>query len=277
MQDLRQIIWLASYPKSGNTWLRAFLANYFFETDGPASFEHYQRISSGDTSADGYREIAGVDPARLNNVQYMAVRRRYLEQIAGEGKARFVKTHCANIKLERAPLIPPDLTQRAIYLVRHPMDMLVSYADHWGVPLEEAAEQIQNPANAVPPGLRTAMQYLGAWADHVKGWTTTRAFPVLVLRYEDMLEDADAAFRKVLKHIQAPLDESVLADAIRRTSFDALAEQEQASGFPERGPNQEKFFRKGKAGQWRSLVPPDLVEAFSKANRKPMEKFKYLE
>ena len=276
MNDPKTLIWLASYPKSGNTWVRAFLANYLLESDGPAGFEAIERISSGDVSGPSYAELSGCHPARMPPGAYPKVRYQHLSRIAHSGApVNFVKTHSSCGRIGQHWLIPADLTRQAIYVVRHPLDMLVSYADHWGITLKAAAFQIGADKNMIAPNDRTAAQFLGSWSNHVKGWTQTRDFPVLTLRYEDMLEDPEKAFTRVLHHIGAPVEQPTLLEAIENTSFEKLANLEAEQGFAERGPQQERFFRKGTAGQWKDQVPQDIVEQVVKDHGSVMRKLRY--
>jgi hypothetical protein len=277
MTEARTIVWLASYPKSGNTWLRAFLANYLFEFDGPASFEAVQRISTGDASGPAYAELSGRDPRRLTLPEYVETRRRHLARIANGGApVNFVKTHAPNGRVGGAALIPAGLTRQAIHLVRHPLDLLVSYADHWGIGLAAAARQIADAKNAVPATARSAVQFLGSWSGHVASWTGARDFPVMTLRYEDMMADSERAFTAVLRHIGAPVDGAVLARAIDAASFRRLAAMETAGGFPERGPMQKRFFREGRIGQWHDAVPEAVAQRVIRDHRAAMQRLGYL-
>ncbi|MEM7744350.1 MAG: sulfotransferase domain-containing protein [Pseudomonadota bacterium] len=272
----KTLIWLASYPKSGNTWLRAFLANYLFDTDGPATFEHVQRVSSGDCSRPSYEELARGNPDDLKPGPFVKLRHQHLGRIAGNGApVNFVKTHAPYRQLSGQPLIPPWLTRSAIYMIRHPLDMLVSYADHWGVDHGHAARMIADKRNAVGPSPKTVAQYLGNWSDHVKSWRDTRDIPVLVIRYEDMLADPHAAFTQVLDHMQAPIDGAVLDQAIKHASFESLVASEAAGGFPERGPHQTRFFREGRTGTGREVLPPEIVDKVLSDHRSVMEKHGY--
>lgn len=276
MAGARTIVWLASYPKSGNTWLRAFLANYLFETDGPASFEAVQSVSTGDSPGPVYARLAGRDHRGLTLPQYFDARARHLQGVATRGAVNLVKTHCANARFGDAWLIPAALTLGAIHLVRHPLDMLVSYADHWGIDLDRAARQIADPKNTIPASEKTAPQFLGAWSDHVASWTGTRDFPVLTLRYEDMLADPEPAFAAVVRHIGAPLDRAVLARAVEAASFPVLAAMETAGGFPERSPAQARFFRAGRTDQWRDAVPDKIAHRVTRDHRAAMKRLEYL-
>lgn len=255
MTGSRTLVWLASYPKSGNTWLRAFLANYFIDSDQPVPINEMQKISFGDSSAPAYAELGRCNPMALSPAQIVALRQRYLDQVSGGGEVNFVKTHNAHIRIGGHWLVPARLTRAAIYMIRDPRDLVISYADHFSLSLERAAATIAAPENRVGSNPRTVMQFLGSWSDHVRSWTRTRDFRVLVLRYEDMLVDPEAAFEKVLRQIGAPIDRRVLAQATAFSSFKTLAAQEQAGGFREKGAAQARFFRRGEAGQWQDVLP----------------------
>ena len=279
MNDPKSLIWLASYPKSGNTWVRAFLAHYLLQPDGSpgaTTFEAIERISSGDVSGPSYQELAGCHPARLPPGAYPKVRLQHLTRIAtSSGGVKFVKTHTQNTHIGQAWLIPAALTRQAIYVVRHPLDMLMSYADHWGITVEAAAFQIGADRNMIAANDRTAAQFLGSWSAHVKSWTQARDFPVLTLRYEDMLADPGAAFTRVLNHIGAPVEPDVLASAVEKSSFRNLAAMEAEQGFGEKGVGQQRFFRQGKTGQWRGKLPVEIIERVVADHGAVMRKLKY--
>ncbi|MFQ5565802.1 MAG: sulfotransferase domain-containing protein, partial [Paracoccaceae bacterium] len=186
-RDPRTLVWLASYPTSGNTWLRAFLANYFIDSATPVSINEMQKISFGDSSAPAYAELGRCDPRRLDPARLAALRERHLERVSRNGEVNFVKTHNAHIRIAGRWLIPARLTRAAVYLIRDPRDMVLSYADHFALDPSRAADAIGSAHNRVPANARTVTQFLGDWSGHVKSWTRARDFPVLVLRYEDLL------------------------------------------------------------------------------------------
>jgi Sulfotransferase domain len=272
----RTLVWLASYPKSGNTWLRAFLANYFIDGPEPVSINEMQKISSGDSSAPAYADLGRCSPATLSAAQVVALRERHLERISHNGQTNFVKTHNAHIRIGGRWLIPARLTRAAIYIIRDPRDLVLSYADHFGLDTAGAAAAIASAQNRVPTNSRTVMQFLGNWSDHVKRWARAKEFPVLVLRYEDMLADPEACFERVLRQIGAPVDAAVLAQATRFSSFDVLAAQEEETGFREKGAPQARFFRKGVSGQWRDALPDDIIARITAEHGAVMKRHGYL-
>lgn len=273
----KNIVWLASYPKSGNTWVRALLANYLLGRDAPVPINEIHQIALGDALLGAYQRVARApfDPA--DERRTLSLRTAVLEALAGkEDRTRILKTHNQNVTLGGVRLIPPHLTRLAIYVVRNPLDLVLSYADHYGMPLAVAAEAISAPANRIVPDATNVTQYLGTWSDHVKSWTRERAFPLVTVRYEDMKADPAGAFREILRRLGAPIDEARLERAVEFSSFGELRRQEDKAGFRERSRHAERFFRSGEAGQWAEKLPEKLVERISTEHGTVMKRFGYL-
>ncbi len=276
VRDLRTLVWLASYPKSGNTWLRAFLGNYLFKREEPLSLNDLKRVSSGDAPAAAYRDIAGRPPQGLHGLALMQVRTKYLHRIATQADISFVKTHSANVRIQNVPLIPPQFTRMAIYVVRNPLDMLVSFADHFAMSFERAAEAIATKTNGVPPNQKVLGQYLGTWSDHVKGWTRAKDIRVHTVRYEDMQSDPEQAFSRVIKAMGVPVDDAALRQAIEFSSFETLKRLESETGFDEKGAAQERFFREGRTGTGSEALPPAVIEKIKQDHGDTMRRHGYL-
>jgi len=274
----KSIVWLASYPKSGNTWLRIFLANYLLDRKEPMPINQVHRIGMGDAVEKAYRMVAGGPFDIASPQQSLALRPKVLRRIVANGaQVNFVKTHNARTKAFGVELIPPQLTRSAIYILRNPLDMVLSYARHYGLSPAFAAGAIGRGDNTVAGGLGTVTQFLGSWSDHVRGWARCRDFPVLVLRYEDMQADPAATFARALAHIGVPVDEERLARAVRFSSFDELKRQEESGGFIERSAHAERFFDSGRAGRWRQELPPEAAERIRREHARVMREFGYLE
>lgn len=254
------LVWLASYPKSGNTWLRAFLANYLIAAERPLNFDEIRQVSFGDSAAGPIERLAGgQDPRRMPHPQMLELRTAHLADVSQRAPVSFVKTHNAYARIGGVSLIPASLTRCAIHIVRDPRDVVLSYADHWGLPVEGVVGLINNPGNVIPPNPATVTQFLGRWSDHVQSWCGARDIRVLTVRYEDLLADPEVQFERIVRHLGAPLDKAVLSEAVTRASFPTLRKIEDANGFSEKGNAQEHFFRKGKAGQWRDALDPALA------------------
>ena len=273
----KNIVWLASYPKSGNTWLRAFLANYLLDRDEPVSINEIHQIALGDALLGAYQRVARSPFNPADEMRTLSLRTAVLEALGGKGDGmRILKTHNQNVTLGGVRLIPPHLSRLAIYVVRNPLDLVLSYADHYGMPLAVAAEAIGAPANRIVPDATNVTQYLGTWSDHVRSWTRERAFPLVTVRYEDMKADPAPAFREVLRRLGVSVDEARLRRAIGFSSFDELRRQEDEGGFRERSRHAKRFFRAGQSGQWTERLPEKLVERISTQHGAVMKRFGYL-
>lgn len=273
----KNLVWLASYPKSGNTWLRVFLANYLVNAERPVPINEIHRIALGDSLVGAYRAVSrgGLNPA--DTAAALALRTAVLAAMAGNGAdINLVKTHNANITMRRVRMIPPELTRLAVYVVRNPLDMVLSYADHYGMDPATAATAIAAPDNHIVADAGNVAQYLGAWSEHVRGWADCRDFPVATLRYEDMQDDPERAFGAVLRRMGVPVEDDRLARAIRFSSFDELRGQEERGGFRETSRHASRFFRAGRSGQWRDELPPELVERICQRHERVMKRFGYL-
>lgn len=272
----RSIVWLASYPKSGNTWMRIFLANYLSDAKQPLKINQIQRFGFGDSKPERYSAAAGRPIDVKNYEETLGLRDRVLQGIvANNADVNFVKTHnCRNVAFG-VDLIPARYTRQAIYIMRNPMDMLLSYARHYGLTHAQTAEAIGRSDNANAPDATTTWQFLGSWSDHVKGWTQGTAFPVLTLRYEDLLDDPQTHFAKTLEFMGVPIVQDRLDRAIRFASFDELKKQEEAVGFTEKSPNTDRFFAKGQAGQWKEELDPALVSKVRREHKRMMKKYGY--
>uniref|UniRef100_UPI003B52E1EC sulfotransferase domain-containing protein n=1 Tax=Roseovarius indicus TaxID=540747 RepID=UPI003B52E1EC len=272
------IVWLASFPKSGNTWTRIFLANYFANRDAPLSINEADRFGFGDSVLSMYQRVAGPGLDVNNKPQVVSVRNHVLQAIvANNADLNFVKTHNAFTNAYGVDLFPRQVSRCGIYIVRNPQDVVLSYARHFGISHEDVVMRMSRSDHLTLPYENQVTQFLGSWSDHVSGWASTGVFPVLTVRYEDMLNRPVDSFRAILQHIGAPVDEARLEKAVRFSSFDEVSKQEREQGFKEASHYADRFFAKGEAGQWREGLAPELSRKIRKQHRKVMKKHGYLE
>ncbi|EAQ25185.1 sulfotransferase domain-containing protein [Roseovarius sp. 217] len=274
----RSIIWLASYPKSGNTWTRLFLANYLMNAQEPVPINQAHRFAVGDAVVKMYNRVAGreIDPQDL--ALCLRLRDPVLRAIvANNADVNFVKTHNARVAPEKIDLIPDRYTRSAIYIIRNPLDMVLSYARHYGITQEDAAQKICHPDNGNLPTETSVAQYLSSWELHVKSWMAYAPWKRLLVRYEDLLDDPETQFAKVLDLVGVPVDKERLQRAIRFSSFDELSRQEDEQGFIERPEQSAKFFGKGQKDQWKTDLDPALAEMIRTKMGQTMKRYGYLE
>ncbi|MCR9147923.1 MAG: sulfotransferase domain-containing protein, partial [Rhodobacteraceae bacterium] len=265
-----------SYPKSGNTWVRLFLANYLMPSDQPVGINDVARIGTGDAMLRHYHAVSGGRFDSTDIYGTIRLRERVLRGIVGNNAdINFVKTHTRRTVVSGIDLFPPQYTKSAIYVIRNPLDMVLSYARHFSMTHEQASEAVCHSDNALAPDAKNVAQFLGSWSDHVASWTSFSAYPVLVLRYEDLLQQPETEFAKLIKHVGATMSAERLQTSIRHSSFDQLKQQEQQQGFIERAPKDESFFTKGQAGVWRDELDPALVKRIKQANKRLMKQYGY--
>jgi len=276
--SLKNIVWLASYPKSGNTWARLFLANYMLNRGETAlPINDINKIGYGDSKAFLYRRVGGEGVRTDDHTAVLRLRPQVLRAIAGNGAdMNFLKTHNARITVAGAPLIPPALTRSAVYLIRNPLDVVPSYARHFGVTTADAIRHVCSDQTRTAANDRDVKQFFSSWSGHAESWIDQVAFPVLVLRYEDLLDDPHSAFRALLGHLGIPVESAQLERAIRFTRFEELSRQEAETTFAESSRHSDRFFHTGRAGQWRTVLSEDQVAEIRAALGPTMRRFGYM-
>jgi hypothetical protein len=274
------IVWLASYPKSGNTWTRAFLHNLVHVTSGhsqPQPINDLTQFSLGVANKKPFEKIIGFALTDEHRNEIAAARAKLQQHVADavEGLI-FVKTHEALV-VDRGHLtINFAVTAGAIYIVRNPLDVAISYAHHLGQPIDFAIDfmNLKNAETAVTE--KQVYEVYGSWSQHVLSWTRKPHPAIYAMRYEDMLDEPKKTFGALARHLLFKPSEQELAEAIDRSSFEKLKEQEEKAGFRERPEKAERFFRDGRAGQWKEVLTPAQIARIVDAHKEQMERFGYL-
>jgi len=274
MNDLHRIIWLASYPKSGNTWMRSLLAHYFMPKGQAPDINSLRNFTTGDNRVDFYDRAAGGQYTGETVRDWLRVRHSALKMIAGSKDGHhFVKTHCPPIFYEDHELIPSNVTAAAIYIMRNPFDVVLSFARHTGEDLDTTVQRMQSDQN-VMASPRAMFDILGRWDRHVDAWTDVNGLAVHIIRYEDLLAKPGPTVRKLLeKFLKVKVDTPKLTYAIKATSFESLKKQEEEHGFRERPEGMKSFFAKGKAGGWKEELTPEQVGTLREAFLPTLEKW----
>ena len=274
------IVWLASYPRSGNTWLRALLTNYFGGED-PASIN----ALIGDSAfvpREVFDEELGLSSSDLTPKEILRHRALLHELLAADlPRPTFVKVHDACLRTAGGALLfPPAATRGAVCVVRNPLDVAVSLADFWNWPVARGVAELNRPAAALSQpvgGIHEVLpQRLLTWSGHVASWIEQRELPVHIVRYEDLLADTGGAFEAVLRFAGLEPEPRRLARAVEHARFDRLRAQEERSGFHEKPSTARFFFRAGRAGAWREALSQEQVRTLVDAHAPLMERFGYL-
>ncbi len=271
------IVWLASYPKSGNTWLRAFIANLI--ANRPTAVPLAELPNYGDLEArpDLFSQLAGRPNTELDFAQISELRPRVHAMIAAAApKTVFVKTHNLAGVSDGHPLHNPTVSAGAIYVVRNPLDVVISMSHHFGIGIDEAIAFMGNPDAALENSELFVTQFLGTWSQHVAGWTALEGPRIISLRYEDMLEKPIKAFTKVARLIGIDQDRARIERAVKHASFSSLASMEKRDGFVEVPIKGKHFFRSGRVNQWREILTRDQISRVISDHRDVMSRMRYL-
>ena len=199
----KNIVWLASYPKSGNTWCRIFLSNYLNKTNEPANINKLD-IGAIFSSRSIIEENTGYDISELTANECDELRNFAFSKWAENYEENaFLKTHDAYLLLPNGEnMFPIESTKAAICFVRNPLDVAVSFANHMATTPEKAAEKMCDSdfclAASTKKYNQQVRQKLLSWSGHINSWTMQKEFPVLVVRYEDMLENPYREFKLIL-------------------------------------------------------------------------------
>lgn len=276
-------VWLASYPKSGNTWVRAIIT----ALGTHRALFAVNQLGSG--SQPNFVSAAlptwGLDARWLDRSEVDMVRDQLIRRNGGAGADAPVppivrKTHETwRSGVPGAEPFPLAATRAAIHVVRDPRDVACSYAPFFGVDLPTAVDAIArdrgHDSTASPARLQTAQPW-GSWSSHTASWRSDDVpFPVLTLRYEDLKADAVGALGPILRGVGLECSDEELAAAVEQTQFERLQESERERGFRETSPKTRTFFRTGRAEGWRDELGADLVAAVEADHGQTMSQLGY--
>jgi len=275
-----KIIWLASYPKSGNTWMRVLLTNYLRDGALPADIN---QLDGGPIASARvwFDEWAGIEASALDEAAIETLRPEVYRCLLREAPGTlYMKVHDAWGHTPRGDaLFPPDVTAGVVYLLRNPLDLAPSCSHHWGVSVEQASENLCDSAFAGAGSLADQLrQQLRSWSEHAHSWLQESGLPVYRVRYEDLRRDPEMVFGGVVRFCGLPWDQDRVRKAVAFSDFSELRRQEQSNGFWERPPRSSApFFRKGGTGSWREELPENLAQRLIQNLGESMRHFGYLD
>ena len=282
-------IWLASYPKSGNTLVRALLASYFFSKDGKFNFEIIKNIKQFPNS-DLFEKI-GIDIKNEKEVikNYIKVQ----ESINQKNSIQFLKTHSYLFNIENNPFTDLNNTLGAIYIIRDPRNVVSSYAHHFSISIDEAANQLTNSIHmggdlkSNRASDRTKV-YLGSWSSNFHSWKSFKSTgKYLLIKYEDLINNKKEIFIKILEFIHRlqkinfKVDTLKLNNVIESTNFDKMKNLEKEEGFIEskvdiKTGKKIPFFNLGANNNWENSLNSEIIRKIENSFEKEMVELGYL-
>lgn len=271
------IVWVASYPKSGNTWVRAFLKNLLRPAATPASINSLGELCDNESNKRFYRSYADqydiTDPDTAARLRCPVQR----DIAASAGHDVFLKTHNYYGAFNGYPLQDAAISAAAIYVVRNPLDLVLSLSHFFRVSHDEAIDFLANEDSTLEDSDSNVTGFISSWSLNVSSWTDVPADDprFCIVRYEDLLSHPLRHFRRIAALIGIRRGKDI-ENAVKASDFNILKKQEARAGFVE-NPNQERvFFRAGRQNQWQQALSTSQVDRVIAGNRAMMEKFDYI-
>ena len=278
------IIWLASYPKSGNTLLRSILSTYFYSQDGVLKFENLNKISQ-------FPQTHHFLPLGIDIENDKEVFKNFInaQNLINEekGKLKFFKTHSSLCKMYECNFTDLKNTIGAIYIVRDPRNVVTSLAHHFSLNIDEAIETILDNNKFMERSLKTCKVFLGSWSSNYNSWKQLeKSKKYLLVKYEDLIHKKKTVMLRIFKFLETlgvklEIDMIKLNKAIKTTDFENMKNKEQKETFYEalidtQTGKRKNFFNLGPRNDWRKYLDIKNKDLIEKTFEKEMIELGYL-
>lgn len=285
------IIWLASYPKSGNTFLRSLLSAYLFTKDGNFNFNSLHEISQ-------FPDLNIFKKFGINTSNDLELVKNYINvqkkmNLLGGKNIRFLKTHTSFYDINGYKFTDLNNTLGVIYVVRDPRSVVKSYANHNQMTLEQATDKILEFGTLTGEKKHSqilndkVITHVGSWGSNYNTWKEfKKENRYLLIKYEDLVSDTEKVFLETLHFIynlgnsKLELNNSKFKNALKSTTFDEMQKLEIEKGFPEAIKNIEgkkiTFFKYGLKKNNPNLLPENLKDKIEKKFEKELKELSYI-
>tara|TARA_B100000989_G_scaffold166139_1_gene124237 strand:- start:375 stop:1214 length:840 start_codon:yes stop_codon:yes gene_type:complete len=279
---VKKIVWISSYPKSGNTWIRYFLCNYFYNQERKnTDFDLLNKIDK----FPPYKYMQAIANEEAIKESSYNVSKYWLKIQSEITKTPeefiFVKNHNALVSIEGRNLTDQTYSLAFIYIVRDPRDIAVSYSNFdKTLNIDRAIERITSKHLHCHISKKNIfdVEVLGSWKFNYLSWKNgVPEVPRVIIRFEDLIKDTYKTKLKIIKflskNVGSKIDEEQIKFSIDQSNFDRLKEIEKTKKFPE---SSNKFFNSGKIGQWKNFLSPSQLEKIENFCKEEMQELNYL-
>jgi len=281
------IIWLASYPKNGNTWLRSLISAYYYTKDGFfLSDQQLNYISQFPVK----KYLEGFDynlnlPGDTSRFWIAAQ-----EKINTDKKIKFFKTHNALVRLGQNNFTNQKNTLGGIYIVRDPRNVLNSMSRHFQLNYEKALDVMQDQNNFTYDFKKkndySDYQFISSWEKNYQSWKNNNLMPIKFLKYEDLLKETFFVFKEIVDFIdkisnnKKGFSREKAKNAVRSTSFENLKKIEENKGFNESIISRENkkkipFFYLGPKNNWKKNFDSEFIGKLNSIFEKNLVELNY--
>ena len=290
---MKKIFWIASYPRSGNTWMRAILSSLFFTKNGRFNLNLLNYITNFD-NPDKYEFVRSLNSIDFKKLHELSVISKYWSEAQKRAKIcgdfAFFKTQSGNVTLNKLQYTTANNVLGLIYLIRDPRDVVVSYSKYTNNSIDETIKSITSKNCITWSGLPKNNPYpilLSSWDIHYKTWKILNV-PKIVIKYEDLLKDTRSLLSQIINFFinnygfNFNYIEMVVDNILETTHFNQLHANEKRLGFKEapyffsKKKTPEYFFRKGTDKQWQNELSAIQIKKIESSFEPTMREFGYL-
>ena len=279
------IIWIASYPKSGNTWLRSIISALVYSKDGIFTFDKLSKI-------DQFPEKKFFKDLVKNFRDFDEIKKNWIaaqDKINLDEKIKFFKTHQGNFKIGNDHFTNNQNTQAVIYIVRDPRNLVTSISNHYSLSLNEACKFLTSPelmgnGKSWEEKKDGIFNFLGKWNEHYKSWTNNTK-NLLLLRYEDLINEPKKELEKIIfflnKYINFDTNDIKIDNILESTNFKNLKKMEQEGSFTENVIKKEtgsnvNFFNLRPKNIWQNSLDKKIIKKIEDDFKDEMKEIGYL-
>ena len=281
MDDLKNLLWVASYPKSGNTWMRAILTSLFYSDDGIFDFKLLSKIDQFEKLQyfDFVKDINIEDYKKLGELPTISKYWAEAQERIESKKLIFFKTHSCNYSHNNLNYTNQLKTRGGIYIIRDPRDVAVSYSKFIGESIDMTIDYMLGESRQIWNQNKSVGIILSRWDYHVASWLNLKA-PIIFIRYEDLLDKTEKVLNELINFltgelkIKVDVNQKKIDNIIQSTSFNLLKQKEEKEGFREASKS-SAFFRKGKSMQWKNDLNENQISKIEENFNEAMKKFNY--
>ena len=283
------IIWLASYPKSGNTWVRAIISSLLYSDDGIFKFSFLKKIDQFPEKKyfkDFVKDFGNFDVIKKNWILAQ-------DKINLDNNIKIFKTHQGKYTVNNDNFTNNENTKAVIYIVRDPRNIVTSISNHFTKSINESlkfmlSNSVIGDNKSFEESIRDKnsrmLTLVGKWNDHYRSWTRKKD-NLLLIKYEDLLLNPESEINKIsvfLKnYVEFKINNEKLDNIIKTTSFENLKKLEKKETFSEGVLNKEtkskvNFFYMGSKNRWEKILNKEISESIGKNFYKEMKEIGYL-
>ena len=294
--EKNKIIWIASYPKSGNTWIRSIISSMLLTKTGKFNFNLLDSIKVFDIPSryEFVKHVNKIDYKKLNDLNILS--KYWLDSQKKIYKKNnhtffknisFFKTHSANINLDNKQFTNTDNSAGLIYIVRDPRDVVISYAKHYDKSIDTTINNMLNHMHILKTTEKKSPILISKPNLHYKSWQYLKV-PKLIIKYENLLTNPQKIINEIMLFFQIFFNynfdkhKEILENIVKTTKFKRMQNFEKKNGFneaPYASQNKnfkELFFRKGSSKQWVNILTPNQIKKIESHCNDLMKKFDYL-